>query len=546
MENQIMVNNGVISQMRWALSFAKPQRLQLLLFFCLEVCVIILSLVFVYWSKRAVDLVMDKNTTTWQMALVLVAGSVLLGLSTKIYSEWLNEKIRVKMLIRLQNKVIKSQMTVVWKYIKRWSTGDIQVRIHTDCNEIVQMIGYSSLVFILTLIRLFASFGFLWLMDPMLAILILAISPLFLFSKLYFKRLRSLNSQQKHAESTLGHVVQENIRFRTSIQALGLYTFRSNKVEQSQQTIYRLKLRLLNFSAFSQAILKIAVNAGFLITFVWGVYRLRTGEISFGTMTAFLQLVGRIQSPIISLMGFVPLFIRFRTASDRIQELLDAEVEEASTPEYIPHVKSIQVENLKFKYDDQLIISDLFLKIDVGDPVAVIGTSGKGKTTLIRLLLALIKPDEGEIRIYTAQDNYLLTNRHRVNVAYVPQGDKLFSTTIRENLTGGHDDVTAAQIHSALYLSCAEFVYDLPDGLDTIIGESGYGLSEGQAQRIAIARAMIAEHSIWLFDEITSALDASTAQELFKRLTEAGKDKIIVFVTHDLVLARQCHQQIYI
>ena len=222
-----MVNNGVISQMRWALSFAKPQRLQLLLFFCLEICAILFSLVFVYWSKRAVDLVMDKDTGTWKLAL-------LLGLSAKMYSEWLNEKIRMRMLIQLQNKVIKSQMMVVWKYIKRWSTGDIQVRIHTDCNEIVQMIGYSSLAFILTLVRLFASFGFLWLMDPMLAILILAISPLFLFSKLYFKRLRDLNSRQKQAESNMGHIVQENIRFRTSIQALGLQYFRWNKVEQSQ------------------------------------------------------------------------------------------------------------------------------------------------------------------------------------------------------------------------------------------------------------------------------------------------------------------------
>lgn len=541
-----MVNRGVIDQMRWALSFAKTQHWQLLLFFCLEICAILFSLVFVYWSKRAVDLVMDKDTGTWKLALILVISSVLLGLSAKMYSEWLNEKIRMKMLIQLQNKVIKSQMMVVWKYIKRWSTGDIQVRIHTDCNEIVQMIGYSSLAFILTLVRLFASFGFLWLMDPMLAILILAISPLFLFSKLYFKRLRDLNSRQKQAESNMGHVVQENIRFRTSIQALGLQYFRWNKVEQSQHMIYRLKLGLLNFSAFSQAILKIAVNAGFLITFVWGVYRLRTGEISFGTMTAFLQLVGRIQSPMISLMSFIPLFIRFRTAADRVRELLDAELEEEVISEYIPEVKSIQVENIKFRYDDQLIINDLILRINVGEPVAVIGTSGKGKTTLIRLLLALIKPDEGEIRIYTDQNNYLLTNRHRTNIAYVPQGDKLFSTTIRENLIAGHDEVTAEQIHKALYLSCAEFVYDLPDGLDTVVGESGYGLSEGQAQRIAIARAMIAEHSIWLFDEITSALDTGTAQELFNRLKEAGKEKIMVFVTHDLILARQCNQQIYI
>ncbi|MGJ1294397.1 ABC transporter ATP-binding protein [Sphingobacterium spiritivorum] len=546
MEAKGMTNRSLIAQIRWTSSLAKSQRLQLLLFFCMELCTIILSLLFVYWSKKAVDLVMDKGSLHWKFTLTLAIGSVICGLGVRLCSDWLNEKTRIKMLIELQDRVIKSQMMVVWKYVKKWTTGDIQVRIHTDCNEVIQMIGYSALSCILTVIRLFASFGFLWLMDPMLAWIILSVSPLFLFSKLYFRRLRTLNTQQKQAESTLGHVIQENIRFRTSIRALGLHAVRWNKVQESQQMIYRLKLRLLNFSAVSQALLKIAINAGFLITFVWGVYRLRTGEISFGTMTAFLQLVGRIQSPIISLMSFVPLFIRFRAAADRVQELLEVEVEEETIPEYIPEPKCVAVKNIAFKYENQLIINDLSLQVNVGSPVAVIGTSGKGKTTLIRLLLALLKPDKGDIRIQTVDEEYLLSSRHRINIAYVPQGDKLFSTTIRENLTASREEITAVQIRKALYLACAEFVYDLPDGLDTVIGESGYGLSEGQAQRIAIARAMISDCSIWLFDEITSALDSGTAQELFNRLTGAGKDKIIVFVTHDLLLAQQCSKQIYI
>ncbi|MGJ1430480.1 ABC transporter ATP-binding protein [Sphingobacterium spiritivorum] len=541
-----MIYTSLIGYIKWASSFAKSQRWLLLLFFCLELCAIFLSLLFVYWSKKAVDLVINKDAVAWKPALVFAVGSVLLGLITRLYADWLNEKVRAKMLIEIQNKIMKSQMMSVWKYVKRWSTGDIQVRIHSDCQEIVQMIGYSFLSCILTVIRLFASFGFLWLMDPMLALLILAISPLFLFSKIYFRRLRALNMRQKQAESELGNVVQENIRFRTSIRALGMQAVRWNKVQHSQDKIYKLKLQLLNFSTFSQAALKTTINAGFLITFIWGVYQLHTAQISFGTMTAFLQLVGRIQSPIVSLMSFIPLFIRFRTATDRVQELLEVETEEETDPEYIPELKAISLEKVDFRYEDQLIINKLCLQIKAGKPVAIVGTSGKGKTTLIRLLLALIQPDSGEIRIHTAHNSYLLTNRHRINMAYVPQGDKLFSTTIRENLITGKEEPSASQIHKALYLACAEFVYDLPDGLDTIIGESGYGLSEGQAQRVAIARAMMGNSGIWLFDEITSALDGDTAQKVFNRVKEAGKDKIIVFVTHDLKLAQQCDQQIYI
>ncbi|QQT25877.1 ABC transporter ATP-binding protein [Sphingobacterium spiritivorum] len=541
-----MISTGLIGYIKWASSFAKSQRWQLLLFFCLELCAIFLSLLFVYWSKKAVDLVINKDTEVWKPALVFAVGSVLLGLLTRLYADWLNEKVRARMLIEIQNKIIKSQMMAVWKYVMRWSTGDIQVRIHSDCQEIVQMVGYSFLSCILTVIRLFAAFGFLWLMDPMLAILILAISPLFLFSKVYFRRLRALNARQKQTESELGHVVQENIRFRTSIRALGMQTVRWNKVQRSQDKIYSLKLQLLNFSTFSQAVLKTTINAGFLITFVWGIYQLHTAQISFGTMTAFLQLVGRIQSPIVSLMSFIPRFIRFRTATDRVQELLEVETEEETDAEYISQPESVSLEKVEFRYEDQLIINKLCVQIKAGKPVAIVGTSGKGKTTFIRLLLALIQPDSGEIRIHTAHSSYLLTNRHRVNMAYVPQGDKLFSTTIRENLITGTEEITAAQIHKALYLACAEFIYELPDGLDTVIGESGYGLSEGQAQRIAIARAMMGASGIWLFDEITSALDGEIAQKVFSRLTEEGKDKIMVFVTHDLKLAQQCDQQIYI
>lgn len=540
------MNTNLSYQLKWAWLLTKNSRGELLLYFILELAAIAFSLLFVFWSKKAVDFAVTSSTFNLQKALVLSVCSVLIALFMRSYSGWLNEKTRMKMMISLQNSLVKSQMLSTWKVGKHWHTGDIQVRINNDCQEIVQMVGFSSISFVLTTIRLLASFGFLWLMDPMLAILIVAISPLFLFSKIYFKKLRKLNKDLKTAESNFGNVVQENLRFRMSIRALGVQYARWQKVENSQNDIFKLKLGLLNFSTVSQGIMKLTINAGFLLTFGWGVYRLHANEISFGTMTAFLQLVGRIQAPILLMMGFVPLFIRFRTAVDRVQELEQVEVEEEIEQEYITEPQNIEINQLSFRYDDKLVIKDLSAKFITGQPVAIIGSSGKGKTTLIRLLLALIKPDKGEIFINTSTEHLVLSNKYRINIAYVPQGDKLFSGSIKENLQLGEQEVSDSKLSEVLYLACAEFVYDLPDGLDTIVGESGYGLSEGQAQRIAVARALMRECNIWLFDEVTSALDPDTGEKLIQRLLEAGKNKILVFVTHDMKLAGKCEQTIYI
>jgi ABC-type bacteriocin/lantibiotic exporter with double-glycine peptidase domain len=497
---------------------------------------IILSLLFVFWSKKAIDLALGDDDTALHVALSFSVVCVFAGFLTRMYTSWVNERTRMRLIIYLQNAVVKSQMLSTWKFIKQWHTGDIQTRVNTDCQEIVQMISYGSLGFLLTVIKLFASFGFLWLMDPMLALLILAVSPLFLFSKLYFKKLRYLNRKLKQAESVFGNVVQENLRFRMSIRALGLQFIRWRKVEESQEDVLGFKSKLLNFSTVSQGLMKMSIHVGFLLTFVWGVYRLHSGEISFGM----------IQSPILLLMGFIPQFIRFRTSVDRVREILEIEVEEEVGQLYVADPQCIRIKQLRFCYADIPIIDRLDAEIHTGQPVAIIGSSGKGKTTLIRLLLALIKPDEGQILLRTRENEFLLSNQHRVNIAYVPQGDRLFSGSIRENLQTTEDILSDESLREALYLACAEFVYDLPEGLDTIIGESGYGLSEGQAQRIAIARALTRPCNIWLFDEVTSALDTVTAKKLMYRLIQAGKERILVFVTHDLALATQCSQTIYI
>lgn len=537
--------SGLTYQLKWAWEQAKDYKKELTFFFVLELIAIACSLFFVIWSKHAIDYAIGGEKESVDKALILTVLFIVLGLVVKAWGSWINEKTRAKMLIGLQNNLIKIQMLSKWKVIKNWHTGDMQIRINNDANEIVQMIGNTFITFLITIIKLVASFALLWSMDPMLALLILAISPLFIFTKIYFKRLRSINRSLKAAESNLGKVVQENLRFRMALRALGLQNFRWKKVEESQSNIYNLKMELLNFSTISQSSLKFLINVGFLLTFIWGVYKLKSGEITFGMMTAFLQLVGRIQGPLLLLMSFVPIFIKFRTAVERVEEVFKTEVEPEYQPEFIKDPKELVIKNLSFKYEDNSVIDGFNLRVKAGEPTAIIGSSGKGKTTLIRLLLSLIQPNKGEIYVVNDAKTIAINHNHRVNIAYVPQGDKLFSGTIRENILTDTENVNPEKLYEVLYQSCSEFVYDLPQGLDTIIGESGYGLSEGQAQRVALARALMKENSIWLFDEVTSALDQKTAEKLIDRLMFAAKDKIVIFVTHDLRLAEKCTQSVY-
>lgn len=531
-------------QLRWAWSLTCGYRKPLLGYFLLELWAIGLSLLFVFFSKRAIDLAIHAVSGNLRMTLAALVATVLCGLLVKAISTRWNQTTGLQMELGLQRMLLGGQMRAVWKFAKDWHTGDLMLRLQGDSVEVSQMLSQGALSFLLVLLRLGASFGFLWLMDPMLALVIVGISPLFLFSKLYFRKMRRLNAAVKQAESNFGNVLQENLRFRLLIRALGLIPAREKKLKDGQDHVFKLKMAQQNFAVGSQTIMKFTINGGYLLTFIWGIYRLNAGEISFGTMAAFLQLVGRIQTPILQAMSFVPQFIRFRTATDRLLELHHDEKEAAVQPERLTDPQRIILEKVGFRYEDSLVIADFSAEIKRGRPVALVGASGHGKTTLIRLLLALIKPHQGTIRIEQNGQSVVLSNVHRGNFAYVPQGNSLFSGRILDNLVYG-TSIDADRIKQAIYLANAEFVYSLPQGLETVVGESGFGLSEGQAQRIAIARAMMQDAPIWLFDEITSALDPETGETIVQRLLEAGSEKIMLFVTHDMKLAAQCHETIY-
>ena len=529
---------------KWFLTISEGFRLRMFMFFALEILSIIFTLSFIFYSKKTIDIALNVIHGDLQFNLAIVIICALIGVLAKSLSQWVNQKTQINMTLDFQYSILKTQMLSVWKVIKRWDTGDLLVRINSDCTEVVQMISQTWITFIITLLRILMSFIFLYSMDSMLAIIILCVTPLFLLTKIYFKKMRALNAKVKKSESEVGAAMQENLRYRTVLRALGVLNNRLIFLKNIQKNFANLRLEYLNFTLVSQTMMRFAISIGYLVAFSWGIYRLKNGEITFGTMTAFLQLVNQIQSPILALAGFFPAFVRYKVSSDRVKELLDVELDHFKSGVFIKNVNKIIFNDVSFKYEDDQIINKLSTTFKKGEITAILGASGKGKTTLIRLLLGLLKPNNGRIFITNDTDNYELDTVHVENFSYVPQGNTLLSGTIRSNITLGIDGITDEKLKEILYISCAEFVFDLPDSLDTFVGESGLGLSEGQAQRIAIARAILRDRDIWLFDEATSAIDQETTKIFLERIKYLIKDKIVIFVTHDSTVASLSHKQL--
>ena len=266
-------------------------------------------------------------------------------------------------------------------------------------------------------------------------------------------------------------------------------------------------------------------------------------------MTSFLQLVARIQSPLTTLIANLPLLISSKSSLDRLVSLLEFKTEQMGRHIYLTGHVTLEVKDLDFRYseDEDWVYQDFSLKASTGDMVALMGRTGAGKTTLLRLLLGLIAPSDGTIQLSDgAGKAYRVSEETRSNFVYVPQGGSLFSGTIRENLLIGDERATDDRLNEVLRLAVADFVFELPKGLDTVIGERGLGLSEGQAQRLAIARALLRPGKILLLDEATSALDQETERQFLAYLKGQASDRLILFITHHPEVAAQCDHVVHL
>lgn len=529
-------------QLAWGWRLSKPYQLAIGASALIDLAGMGLSLASIYFSKRAIDVATGTlEGDLWWNAGWMVA-CILLSMVMGIGNPWITERVYLKFQMRLQIRLNNSMMAASWKESQRWHTGDILNRLTQDAEEVVQLMVYTLPSVGVTLVKLLASFGFLCVLDARMAWILLASTPLLLLSKLYYKKMRHLSKEWKKCDSRIVSVLQENMTARMLIASLGAEEVRKSLLKEEQENRYRVGMEQLKFSTYSKGVLRTVFNGGYFLAFLFGIYYLSKQLISFGTMIAFIQLVGRVQGPVLQLIGFVPGLIRVRASVERMMELEDGGSGRMRTPICLDEVEALEVREVHFGYHTRKVLEDLTVTLRRGEPLAIVGPTGAGKTTLIRLMAGVLEPDDGSIVLKNGDEEWNVAAIDRLNFVYVPQGNSLFSGTIRENLQMVNRHASEERLKEVLELACADFVWSLPQGWDTLIGEKGFGLSEGQAQRLAVARALLLPGKVWIFDEVTSALDVHTAQRLVTNLLEAGREKILLFVTHDTTLKERCAQ----
>ena len=511
----------------------------------LELIAMLLSLAGIYFSKQAIDIATGAMTgDLWWMAGSMVA-CMATGIVLGIWAPWMTDRTFLKVERVLQQKLMNRLMGASWCSVQQWHTGDMLNRLTKDVDEGLDWVVYAMPTAFVTLCKLLASFGFLCMLDARIAWVILLSTPLLLFSKLYYKRMRALSKERKACESRKEAVMQESLVNRMFISALGGEENRQGLLDKEQTRSVELGLEQLRLGIYSKSVLNAVFSSGFFFTFWVGLYYLWVGWITFGALTAFIQLVGRIQGPVLQLIGFVPQFIKVSTAVDRMRELEGSERAHPRGEKLLKDLTALELNRVYFGYDRNLVVRNLNLSVERGESVAIVGPTGGGKTTLMRLVMGIVEPHQGDVQVMADGRVYHAREVNAKNFVYVPQGNSLFSGTIRSNLLWVKPDASEEECREVLSLACADFVWKLPQQLDTVVGEKGMGLSEGQAQRLAIARALLMPGKVWVFDEVTSALDDLTSKQLMQNLQRSGQDKLMLFVTHDECVMNQCKKVIY-
>ena len=533
--------------MRWLWHAWRGNRMQAGINAALGLLDVAVSLLSVWAVKRAIDVASHAVEGSIYWAVCIMGMLILAGFAINISGVWVRNILGIKAQNRMQQRMLDRILRSEWHGREKLHSGDVLNRLEFDVNNVVGFLT-ETIPNTISVIALFAgSFFYLFSMDPLLAALIVVMLPLFIMtSKIYVGHMRKLTREVRNSDSRVQSVLQETIQHRMLIKTMEKDEAMVDKLEGMQSELRHNVVRRTRFSVLSNLILNFGFALGYLVAFLWSALRMSAGTLTFGGMTAFLQLVAKIQGPARNLTKLVPAFVSVFTAAERLMELEENPLEEQGEPIDMSDREGgvgIRISDVSYAYDDAdgRVIDHLSFDFRPNTCTAILGETGAGKTTLIRLILALMRPTDGHVYIYNREKQMDMSPRMRCNIVYVPQGNTLLSGTIRDNLRMGRLDATDQEMMQALQTACAGFVSGLPHGLDTSCSEAGGGLSEGQAQRIAIARALLRTGSVMIFDEATSALDPDTERQLLANLLKDHRHTII-FITHRPAVVDYCDQ----
>ncbi len=507
--------------------------------------IVALEFLFVWATKQTIDIATNSSDRfSLRDAIILLIVTMVLQLAVAAWKTWVNTMLSVKAANKMQLDVFSHAISSSWLLLRQYHSGDLVNRIEKDVNSIVSFVTDTLPSFFVVAVQFCGAFVFLYLMDKKLSLFVLIVIPFFLvLGKLYVRKIRKISRRIRTVDSRLQAQYQEGINKNIVLKTLeGATRSALNKVVFTQDLLVNLVRRRAYFSVSSNLVVNTGFVTAYLFTFIWGTYHLSIGMITYGTLIAFVQLVAQIQRPARGMIKFVPELINLLTSGERLLEIrkINRESSEAVSKEVDVVQKSfagdkigIRVTGLSFGYDNNKpILDNLNYDFRPGSRTVISAPTGRGKTTLIRLMLALFNPTKGEISVYNRYSSHIADLSTRPLFAYVPQGNTLFSGTIRANLKLAAPDATDEELFRVLDIAEADFVKNMPQGLSSQCGEGGTSLSEGQAQRLCIARTLLKNAPVLLLDEATSALDINTEAALLNNITTNFPNTTIICISH--------------
>ena len=543
----------ILDDWKWIFTYSKKYKWAIVYYTFLGLLSTSLGLVSAVVSKYLIDIITGHKTDRLVVLLVMMIGSSLFSLLISSFLSRLNAKIAIHINNEIQADIFDKIIDADWLAISQFRNGDILNRFNSDINTVASNAVSWLPTIINSIYRLIAVFLVIFHYDPIMALIAFASAPfMLLVSKIVIKKQRDYGKKVREMSSKMMTFEVETFYNFDTIKSFGISDQYGSKLRDWQEKFKDISLLYNMFTIKTNIFMSLVGLFVQMLAFCYCLFRLWTNTITYGTMTLFLGQRASLTNAFNSLVGLVPTFLNSSISAHRIRELVELpkeiHIQESNElDDYIDDGFTIEMNDVNYAYvEDNKVITDSAFLAQPGEIVALVGPSGEGKTTMIRLILGLIHPQDGHVLV-KSQNGYAIdaNTETRHLFAYVPQGNTILSGTIAENMRMVKEDATDEEIIEALKLSCAwDFVSKLPETINSKIGERGRGFSEGQAQRIAIGRALLRDAPILLLDEATSALDVTTERQVLRNIIEQKPNKTCIVTTHRPSVLNMC-QRVY-
>ena len=543
----------IIDDWKWIFSYSKRYKGAIAFYTVLGIFSTSLGLVSSVASKYLIDIITGYQMDKLGLLIVIMVGSTVFSLVFSSLINRISTKLSIDINNDIQADIFDKIVDADWLALNKYSNGDILNRFNGDIGTVSgNAISWLPTI-VIAIYNFIATFFVIMHYDVMMAVIAFASAPfLFLSSRFIIKKQREYGKKVREMSSDLMTFEVETFYNFDTIKSFGVAPHYSKKMRWWQKKFKNISLEYNLFTIKTNIWMSILGAMVQMVAFGYCLFRLWTRDITYGTMTLFLQQRSNLSGAFSNVISIIPSFLNSSISAHRIRELVEIP-KEVHIPEsneldrYADQGFTVQMEDVNFSYvEGNRVITDSSFQASPGEIIALVGPSGEGKTTMIRLILGLIRPEQGKVVIRTSGGMEIKMNAETRHLfAYVPQGNTILSGTIAENMRIVKEDASDEEIIEALKIACAwEFVEKMPDTINAKIGERGRGFSEGQAQRIAIARAILRDAPILLLDEATSALDVTTERKVLRNIIQQNPTKVCIVTTHRPSVLNMC-QRVY-